>query len=795
MKKKLYNLNQTIQFYNNRIIYIDKNESKSNKNEIISLIKNSRKNVENLSIYQQCLKNGCLTLEMSQGLKVLNIFDTFSEDNDSNLNFIYEIIFDNKNNKNHSIDELHFMLEEDCKKNNIKFNNIVLYKNKILISFDDKINISYLLKNTSLKFTIKKFRFNLNKQNNEKSNEIDYFYVKFRNNESDEFIKKKMFNYFNNLKIKCNFIIDNDSKKYGKGKIVYYYIPKNCKIDKNKIQGIKIKIKENYKEFKISSKNNFSDFYYMNNFYDFCMENDINIIRIPFYSNNNKSFTNSSINYDYLTFQILNYSVENFKLIKAYLSSDFVQLNQFALFELKSLSNDVFFDNKSNEDLYSYCLKKKCNIKIFYFENKIEIFGAPFYRKKLKNEFVKYFQKLQKEKISYNMNFKEEILLKKYLQKECHKKNIALLIITNNFNEFDVKLEFRKKYYNFITQFLNKNKEKKFDFNYKQKYCEICLDEFSNLNNNNNLNITLKFCGHTFCNECLTLQITNDIINNNLPIKCVKCKNIILNNDIFELFIPGTENYEKIFYYLLKNFYMKNKEKYFWCPSNDCNFLFKNDNNITKNNFIFNLNCPNCNKNICLNCHELIKSDDKNKHNNCKAKLFNKISKEDREYMLKNCKNCPVCFTLYEKINGCNHITCTNCQPHTHFCYICGEILDPKNPFKHFNNKDVYSKCYYRLEDDIKDEDRKDDDLNQEIKKEEEEKKNNDNDNIVNNNVINGNDNENLNYTMMMFNDLNNINKIVKEEVKNNFNHDNNNSIYENDLDDENDEFAEYFMK
>ena len=674
------------------------------------------------------------------------------------------------------------MLEEDCKKNNIKFNNIVLYKNKILINFDDKINISYLLKNTSLKFKIKKFNFNIKKKEN--SNEINYYYVKFRNNESDEFIKKKMLNYFNNLNIKCNFIIDNDSKKYGKEKIVYYYIPKKYKIDNKKIQGIKIKIKENYKEFKISSKNNFSDFYYMNNFYNFCIENDIKIIRIPFYSNQNKSFTNSSINYDYLTFQILNYSLENYKLIKTYLSTEIVQLNQFALFELKSLSKDVFFYNKNN-DIYSYCLEKKCNIKIYYFENKIEIFGSPENRNKLKIEFVNYFKKLQKEKISYNFKFKEEFLLKKYLQKECNKKKIALLIITNNFNEFDIKLEFRKKYFNFITQFLNNNKEKKISFNNKQKYCEICLDEF--LNNNNN-NLTLKFCGHKFCNECLKLQITNDIINNNLPIKCIKCKNIILNNDIFELFIPGTENYEKIFYFLLKNFYSKNKEKYFWCPSNNCNFLFKNDKNLIKNNFIFNLNCPNCKNNICLNCHELIKSDEKNKHNNCKAKLFNNISKEDREYMLKNCKNCPVCFTLYEKINGCNHITCTNCQPHTHFCYICGEILDPKNPFKHFNNKDVYSKCYYRLEDEIKDEDRKDEELNEEIQKEEEK--------IEIKDKNNNNNKENLNYTMMMINDLNNNNKIVKEEKKNNFHDDDDESFYDNDLNEENDdEFAEYFMK
>jgi hypothetical protein len=38
------------------------------------------------------------------------------------------------------------------------------------------------------------------------------------------------------------------------------------------------------------------------------------------------------------------------------------------------------------------------------------------------------------------------------------------------------------------------------------------------------------------------------------------------------------------------------------------------------------------------------------------------------------------------------------CKPPTHFCYICGQILNNDNPLSHFSNKE--SKCYNKLWDD-----------------------------------------------------------------------------------------------
>ena len=57
-----------------------------------------------------------------------------------------------------------------------------------------------------------------------------------------------------------------------------------------------------------------------------------------------------------------------------------------------------------------------------------------------------------------------------------------------------------------------------------------------------------------------------------------------------------------------------------------------------------------------------------------------------------------MCHTVYEKSHGCNHMTCKICNPPTHFCYLCGCILNYINPLKHFSNKE--SLCYNKLWDD-----------------------------------------------------------------------------------------------
>ena len=109
------------------------------------------------------------------------------------------------------------------------------------------------------------------------------------------------------------------------------------------------------------------------------------------------------------------------------------------------------------------------------------------------------------------------------------------------------------------------------------------------------------------------------------------------------------------------------------------------------------MTCPNCECKICLLCNDILEPD-KPHNKDCQIKLYSNLSEQNRKWILTNSKNCPVCHTVYEKNQGCNHMTCKICRPPTHFCYICGCILNHINPLKHFSNKE--SLCYNKLWDD-----------------------------------------------------------------------------------------------
>ncbi|KAJ2139152.1 hypothetical protein IW139_000835 [Coemansia sp. RSA 353] len=63
------------------------------------------------------------------------------------------------------------------------------------------------------------------------------------------------------------------------------------------------------------------------------------------------------------------------------------------------------------------------------------------------------------------------------------------------------------------------------------------------------------------------------------------------------------------------------------------------------------------------------------------------------EYIDANSVQCPKCKQGINKIFGCNHMTCSRCN--THFCYLCGSLLDSSQPMTHFSDPD--SSCFKRL--------------------------------------------------------------------------------------------------
>ena len=253
-------------------------------------------------------------------------------------------------------------------------------------------------------------------------------------------------------------------------------------------------------------------------------------------------------------------------------------------------------------NIFKYARNNLCNVQIIYSENKIVIYGKPQYRFKLEYIISDYFEELQNDKIIYSLKGKEDKSLLITLFKKLSQRQIVALISYNGQGE--QQLEFRKKYYNLISELLSKKKINRSTRQIKSTRCEICFEKLDNVFNKNY--IKLKLCGHKFCYDCLKMQICNSLKmsssnTNSIPIKCAKCNAIISNNDIFEIFTPNTPDYDFMIDKLINIFMAKNisglnknsEAEYYWCPNKKekCKYIYSSKIKEIGQTF---MTCPNC---------------------------------------------------------------------------------------------------------------------------------------------------------------------------------------------------------
>ena len=775
-------MDKNIEINQNSVIYIytkiDKDFNKEEKIE--ELIKNEKENYCNMIDFIQCLNGGCLTIQLTQGLAVKNIFDTYQNRNANKNKLLYYVEFNDDYDEEKDINYYKEKIKENKE---LKYEELISFGDNLIIIFNDTLQFTLFSKkqNLNLKFIpYKQSIQKIIKNNDEKDkinnkNNMKIFKIKFERKFSINKIHKLMQKYMKKIQFKYNYKLNYyiDEKSDSDSFLVYYYIKSQIPVnlDKNDIIGKECEENLNNKIFSINYLTYTSDYKYIHNFLAYCQENNLSIVRKIKVNKEHEEIKNIDFSREY---ELINYSIENMKLIQNYIGFTTIVLNSFAFLEIKTRSKDSFLEH--NETLFNYAIKNLCRISIIYNENKIIIYGAPNCRKKLYNKISDYFLRLQQEKIIYSLKGKDDALLIKSLKKKVNDKQITILISKGDNGE--PKIEFRKKYYDIISDILfteknSKKKNKKHRYRLNSTKCEICLEKFDNQYNNNYFK--LKLCGHKFCVDCLKMHICESLkltTANSIPIKCPKCKTIITNNDIFEIILPNTQEYDFVINKLITIFMLRNSSenyskniKYYYCPNKkvNCNYIYSSQiREIGETT----MTCPNCSCRICLLCNNILEPNMPH-DSNCKEKLYSKINEKDRKWILSNSKDCPMCHTIYEKDHGCNHMTCTKCPKPTHFCYLCGSILNEENPLKHFSDKE--SKCYNKLWDDPEknididdNENINNESQNEEIKEDSKEYTDNNINNISRNqNNINENDNsyyenENLNLTRIMFDRVNN---------------------------------------
>ena len=193
----------------------------------------------------------------------------------------------------------------------------------------------------------------------------------------------------------------------------------------------------------------------------------------------------------------------------------------------------------------------------------------------------------------------------------------------------------------------------RFSNNYGKKECGVCMDEISYAD----LSKIKIPCKHNFCIDCWFEYLKEKINNANVyKLSCMDHKCGYILEEKFIKSIIGSdkvlsEKYEK---FLTRKKLMDTNKKIKFCPIPDCDGYAekKKRNKYVKCNF---------GHEFCFEC--LQKPHGKKK---C-AKVIDEGFEEWKSHTL--VKRCPYCKFWTEKNEGCNHMTCSQCN--FQWCWIC----------------------------------------------------------------------------------------------------------------------------
>ena len=160
-----------------------------------------------------------------------------------------------------------------------------------------------------------------------------------------------------------------------------------------------------------------------------------------------------------------------------------------------------------------------------------------------------------------------------------------------------------------------------------------------------------------------------------LTMPCTGCGTEISNKNIKRIITKELYTKYQQFRFLAQ---LRSEPDCRWCPKRNCGNGVIGDRN---NQDFPKLKCNQCFTEFCFNCslkwHENISCDKQRKRKEKRENNFNKRAiKKNKKWMKENkLIKCKRCGQGVQKIDGCNHMTCT-CG--YEFCWLCGDrIINP----------------------------------------------------------------------------------------------------------------------
>ncbi|KAF1376486.1 hypothetical protein PFLUV_G00212000 [Perca fluviatilis] len=211
--------------------------------------------------------------------------------------------------------------------------------------------------------------------------------------------------------------------------------------------------------------------------------------------------------------------------------------------------------------------------------------------------------------------------------------------------------------------------------------CRVCLEEKTIA--------PLPCCRKAVCDECLKLYVSSQVRVAKSYISCPipECSGFLEEGVVISHL--ANEDVAKYRYFLeLSQLDSSTKP----CPQ--CSqFSSLKGNNSNHSEHKYKIQCSNCQFVWCFKCHAPW-------HNGVRCREYRKGDKLLRswasviEHGQRNAQKCPQCKIHIQRTEGCDHMTCTQCN--TNFCYRCGERYRHLRFFgDHTSNLSVFG-CKFR---------------------------------------------------------------------------------------------------
>jgi hypothetical protein len=210
-----------------------------------------------------------------------------------------------------------------------------------------------------------------------------------------------------------------------------------------------------------------------------------------------------------------------------------------------------------------------------------------------------------------------------------------------------------------------------------QQSCPICYD---------NVSSPLHLgCGHVYCAPCMRHFLTSALDSGQFPLTCMgdetQCK-VPIPIPTIQRFLPQT-SFNRLLEVVFNAHISRHPQEFKYCKTPDCNQIYRSTDPDTT---VIG-QCPSCFSSICTSCH-----DDAHDGMNCaesKRQAGRVTEERETEAWLAahggRVKKCPTCQALIEKVDGCNHMTCTLCN--SHICWRCMGVFPAATIYTHMNSE------------------------------------------------------------------------------------------------------------